>query len=122
VFQLLQQVRIVPVRESERDAGQFELAPGAVPGRAGVSNGFRDAGAVVVGVAVDEVRVRGKQTRGGGVGDVAAVNYCVHALLDHDRQRRLHGNGSAVRVADDGNSHVRLRNYRYWMMENTRRL
>ena len=57
VFEIVKALRIVAVRERQGAACEFEMAPGAVPGRADFADGAFDLRTRVIAIAEDEVRV-----------------------------------------------------------------
>src|SRR5262245_16896173 len=96
---------IVSMREGDGDALEFEMAPGAVQRRADFVDGFGDLGAVVIAVAEDEMSVRGKETHGVRVLDVATMEDRVDAARGHDFEGGDDAGGATVRVRDDRDAH-----------------
>ena len=105
LLEIAQQPDIVAMSEGERMIGQFELSPRAVHGRADGLNGVLNTHTVVITIAENEMRVRGKKLHRVPILDIAAVQDVFDPALRHNRQRAFYGSISAMGVADDGNAH-----------------
>src|SRR5262245_46208331 len=103
--QVFQKTIVVAVSEAKVLAGDFEMAERLVEFCADFFDGTTDAVAVEVAVAEDEMGVRGKETDGVNVFDVAAVDDEVDLVLGDEGKRPLDRGGAAVSVGEDSDFH-----------------